>query len=142
MVHALEKAQRWLEPEGVIVSIYPVAQPAAIEFHDDDGITRIGTIQHRLNFENQKLALAAVAHVIEEGLLTKEREIELDFLSHAASILALRDHLEEHSQNSFIDDETMQRAEELSPKSDKVVRRERIRITRLRPMSPLPNKNT
>jgi hypothetical protein len=134
MVHALEKVHEWLERDGVLVSIQPKAKAAIIEYHTNEGISRVGAIKHRLDFINQVKSLEAVTQVIESGLFSKENETTFDFLTHAPSIEFLQDYLAENSVNSYIDEETMRRAKELSATNDPVVRREEVLITRLRPL--------
>jgi SAM-dependent methyltransferase len=93
MVHALEEIHRLLKPEGTLIEIHPaVDAPPLVEvrsngkpsFSEDDPVFDYE--------EDLRQAEAAVATVIDRGLLVLDERRRFELRTYAASVKELRDH--------------------------------------------------
>jgi hypothetical protein len=93
MVHALEEIYRLLKPEGTLIEIHPaVDAPPLVEvrsngkpsFSEDDPVFDYE--------EDLRQAEAAVATVIDRGLLVLDERRRFELRTYAASVKELRDH--------------------------------------------------
>jgi SAM-dependent methyltransferase len=93
MVHALEEIYRLLKPEGTLIEIHPaVDTPPLVEvrsngkpsFSEDDPVFDYE--------EDLRQAEAAVATVIDRGLLVLDERRRFELRTYAASVKELRDH--------------------------------------------------
>ena len=138
MVHALEKIHSLIAPGGVLLDIHPSGQPASIEVRIGSRVTPAGWLHETDDYVEYGWADEALARVIESGLFAVERTGAFEFVTHAATILELRDFLTEGWEDASIDDITVARVDELfsTPERDKeVILRESIKIARLKRMT-------
>lgn len=113
MVHALEKIHGLLKPGGSLIDIRPSGDPPEVEVHVDGHIKHAGWYDETDEFVEYSQAQDAMDEAIERGLFVVEREGDFEYLTHASSVVELRDYLMGEYSDAIIDDETVRRGEEL-----------------------------
>jgi hypothetical protein len=131
MVDALRRAHRIVTPEGCIVDLHPTATCARVEV----GTRRTGRVAAGDAPRRHAAATAALAFIVEEGLLAIEAAMEFAFYTYGDSLDELATHITENWKNARIDEETLTRTRQvLRAERREIPRvREQVRITRLRP---------
>ncbi len=135
MVHALEKVHRLIAPNGLLIDIHPTAQPPALEVRLGEQALLAGWVHETDDYIEYAQADAALESALREGLFELEASRTFAFLTHAADLAELQDHLLREWKDAFIDDQTAGRVEELmlTSEPDREVRiRETVHIARLR----------
>jgi hypothetical protein len=135
MVHALEKIHRLLARDGYLIDIHPAPEPTAIEARVGAQTMTAGWLDDHEDYGDYEAAEEALTRVVNSGLFAVEREGTFAMLTHADTIIELRDYVAEEWEVARIDDLTVARAEELlsTPERDKeAILRESVRIARLR----------
>jgi hypothetical protein len=135
MVHALEITRNLLKPDGLLIDIHPTGDPPLTEVHVDGEVRLAGYLEETDNFVEYLEADDALTNVTRRGLFELEREGLFSFMTHAPTIEALVDFLEEEWSDSVLQKETITRAAELmgEPKQGReIVLRESARIARFR----------
>jgi len=136
MVHALEKIQRLLKPDGILIDIHPPPEPSSIEVRIRGEAIPAGWLHESDDYAEYEDADDALARVVRSGLFVVERGGAFDLVTHADTLAELRAYVAEEWEEARIDDITAMRAEDLlsTPERDKeVILRESVRIARLRP---------
>ncbi len=137
MVHALEKIHRLIEPDGCLLDIHPSGQEASLEVRLGAQTTLAGWLRETDDYVEYGWADDALKQIVAGGLFAVERAGSFEFVTHADSLIELREFLTEGWEDASIDDITAGRIEEMmsTPERDKeVILRETIRMTRLRRM--------
>ena len=135
MVHALEKIQQVLNPNGILLDIHPTNEPAAIAVRLREQIIPAGWVNEIDDYVEYEWADEALHHVVASQRFALERVGTFEFVWHADSMHDLRAYLAEEWKDAIIDDVTAMRIEELLklPVSDKeILVSEAIRIARYR----------
>ena len=119
---------------GCIIDLHPTAIPAAVEIAGQ----WVGDIEADDAPRRHAAADAAVAEVLDAGLLTVERRREFTFYTYADSIEELRDHVAATWRNARIGDAVVQRARQAlaGAPGARPRAREQVRLMRLRPAAP------
>jgi hypothetical protein len=105
MVDALGKTHRMLRPGGLMIEVHEVPGEVDIEVHSSNRITTVGRPASRTDFLDERQASAAVETVIERGLFSPEGERIYDFRAHFESLDALRRHMVENWEDTYLPDE-------------------------------------
>src|SRR5215207_2259325 len=95
MVHALEEVHRLLKPNGALIDIHPVSEPAPIEIHQAGKVDLVGLLSVRqwcFEFEQADIALA---RIIQRGMFTVERNALFDLPTYYATASELGTDLKE-----------------------------------------------
>ncbi len=135
MVHALEKIQQLLKPDGVLLDIHPTNEPAAITVRLREQIVPAGWLNETDDYVEYEWADEALQRVVDDQRFTLERVGTFEFVWHADALKDLRAYLAEEWQDAIIDEMTAGRIEELLklPTPDKeILVREAVRIARYR----------
>lgn len=135
MVHALKKVHSLLKPKGLLIDIRPTGDPPAFEVHVDGQISHAGWYQETDDFVEYFQAQEALNEALKQGLFVLEQTQTIDFLTHSASIVELRDYLLAEYSDAIVDDEVVRQAEKLfaTPGKNKdIVLRETAVVNRLR----------
>ena len=131
MVHALEKIQRLLKPDGKLIDIHPTGAPVALEVRIRERIFPAGWIQETDDFVEYAWAADALASVVNSRRFTVEKQDLFTFCTYADSVNELREYLTEEWKDAVLDDITAMRAEELLStieRDKEVIVRESIHI--------------
>ncbi len=147
MVHALQEIRRLLRGGGVLIDIHPVQEAWRAEVHRGGRVLSSEPWRdHDYIDEDVRHADDALAQAVEHRLFLIEGRGEFDFLTYASSPAELRDYLAtEGAYDESPDDEAERAAKaalyarveqtwQASGEGAEVVRRERARIARLRPL--------
>jgi hypothetical protein len=131
MVDALRRAHRMVTPEGCIVDLHPTARCACVEV----GARCTGRVDAGDAPRRHTAATAALALVVEEGLLAVESAMEFAFYTYGDSLDELATYITENWRDARIDQETLiQTRQVLRAEWREIPRvREQVRITKLRP---------
>lgn len=135
MGHALEKIQRLLKPDGLLLDIHPTNEPAAMAVRLREQFIPAGWLTESDDYVEYEWADEAVNRAVSNGLFALERLGTFEFVWHADSLKDLRAYLAEEWKDAIIDDLTAWRIEELLqvPAHDKeILISEAIRIARYR----------
>ncbi len=135
MVHALEKIQQLLKPDGLLLDIHPTNEPAAIAVRLREQLIPAGWLRESNDYAEYEWADEALQRVIDDRRFVLEREGTFEFVWHADSLQSLRTYLAEDWQDAIIDDVTAMRIEDMLkvPATDKeILVSEAIRIARYR----------
>ena len=135
MVHALEKIQQLLKPNGILLDIHPTNEPAALAVRLREQIIPAGWINESDDYVEYEWADEALQRLVDNRHFTLERLGTFDFIWHADSMSDLRAYLAAEWKDAIIDDVTAMRIEELLklPVHDKeILVSEAIRIARYR----------
>ncbi len=135
MVHALEKATRLLADDGVLIDIHPTSEPAHLEVRVAGAVEPAGVVMEASGGVEYHQADAAIAKAVRRGMLRRDGSDLFTFLTHAASLEELRDHLADAWTDAIIEDASAMRVEQLLREAGaggEVMLRERVRISRLR----------
>lgn len=92
MVHALKEIHRLLRTEGTLLDIHPVPEPPLVQVRDGDDVLFAEPDPGYDYDDDLHHAEAAVATVLGRGLYALDRTRDVDFLTHAASSMELRNH--------------------------------------------------
>jgi hypothetical protein len=145
MVHALEEIHRLLKPDGCLIDIHPVIAEWFIEVHMGRKKTFVEAIPE---FDKEGILQAenALTRVIRCKLFLVERAASFDFLIYAASISELLAYCDEACayENDSMDEGFTRWVAELAPKVEQAVKtagkgaevvyREKVSISRLKPL--------
>ncbi len=137
MVHALEKIQQLLKPDGLLIDIHPTNEPAALAVRLLEQIIPAGWVNESDDYVEYEWADEALQRVVDSERFALERAGTFEFVWHADSMVDLRAYLAEEWKDASIDDLTAMRVEELLklPVHDKeILVSEAIRIARYRRM--------
>jgi hypothetical protein len=135
MVHALEKIQLVLKPDGILLDIHPTNEMAAIAVRLREQLLPAGWLNESDDYVEYEWADEALHHVVSSGQFALERVGTFEFVWHADSMSDLRAYLAEEWKDASIDELTAGRIEELLklPVHDKeILVSEAIRIARYR----------
>lgn len=135
MVHALEKIQQLLQPDGVLLDIHPTNEPAAMAVRLREQLIPAGWVTETDDYVEYEWADEALQHVISTGQFALERSGTFEFVWHADTLYELRAYLAKEWKDALIDELTAGRIEELLrlPVRDKeILVSEAIRIARYR----------
>jgi hypothetical protein len=135
MVHALEKIQQLLKPDGILIDIHPTNEPAAIAVRLREQLIPAGWMRESDDYVEYEWADEALQRVIDNQRFVLERVGAFNFIWHANSMKELRAYLAEEWKDAIIDDVTAMRIDELLklPVRDKeILVSEAIRIARYR----------
>jgi hypothetical protein len=135
MVHALEKIQQLLKPDGILLDIHPTNEMAALAVRLREQLIPAGWVNESDDYVEYEWADEALQQMIDLEHFKLERAGTFEFVWHADSMTALRAYLAEEWQDAIIDDVTAMRSEELLrlPVHDKeILVSEAIRIARYR----------
>ena len=135
MVHAREKIQQLLKPNGILLDINPTNEPAALAVRLREQIIPAGWINESDDYVEYEWADEALQRLVDNRHFTLERLGTFDFIWHADSMSDLRAYLAAEWKDAIIDDVTAMRIEELLklPVHDKeILVSEAIRIARYR----------
>jgi hypothetical protein len=146
MVHALEEIHRLLKPNGALIDIHPVSEPASIEVHQAGKIDLVGLLSVRqwcFEFEQADIALA---EIIQRGKFTLERHALFDLPTHYGSAAELgtdlKESIEVFARDAQAAIEPLPHVEALTARAEEMMRvaggaelivHERTHISRLRP---------
>jgi hypothetical protein len=146
MVHALEEIHRILRTEGTLLDIHPVPEAPVVQVIEGDDVLFSAPDPGYDYDDDLHHAEAAVATVLSRGLYALDRSRDVDFLTHAASSMELRNYFASAGAYDPTpkDPTLVSRQEELygrvdesmarSSGSAEVVYNERARLTRLLPV--------
>jgi hypothetical protein len=131
MVDALRRAHRIVTPEGCVVDLHPTARCACVEV----GARRTGRVDAGDAPRRHAAATAALALVVEEGLLAVESAMEFTFYTYGDSLDELATYITENWRNARIDEETLTETRQVLCADWRQIPRvrEQVRITKLRP---------
>lgn len=135
MVHALEKIQQLLKPDGLLLDIHPTNEPAAIAVRLHEQLIPAGWINESDDYVEYEWADEALQRVVDDQRFALERVGTFEFVWHADTLAELRAYLAEEWKDALIDEVTAGRIEELLklPVRDKeILVSEAIRIARYR----------
>jgi hypothetical protein len=135
MVHALEKIQQLLQPDGILLDIHPTNEMAAIAVRLREQLIPAGWLHESDEYVEYEWADEALQHAIDDQRFALERVGTFEFVWHADTMSDLRAYLAEEWKDAIIDDLTAMRVEELLklPVHDKeILVSEAIRIARYR----------
>ena len=135
MVHALEKVQQLLKPNGILLDIHPTIEPAALTVRLREQLIPAGWVNESDDYVEYEWADEALQHVVDNEHFVLEHAGTFEFVWHADSMHDLRAYLAEEWKDAIIDDLTAMRIEELlmAPVQDKeVLVSDAIRIARYR----------
>jgi hypothetical protein len=135
MVHALEKIQLLLQPNGLLLDIHPTNEPAALAVRLREQLIPAGWVNETDDYVEYEWADEALQRVVDSERFALERVGTFEFVWHADSMADLRAYLAEEWKDAIIDDVTAMRVEELLklPVHDKeILVSEAIRIARYR----------
>jgi hypothetical protein len=135
MVHALEKIQLLLQPNGLLLDIHPTNEPAALAVRLREQLIPAGWVNETDDYVEYEWADEALQRVVDSERFALERVGTFEFVWHADSMADLRAYLAEEWKDAIIDDVTAMRVEELLklPVYDKeILVSEAIRIARYR----------
>ena len=135
MVHALEKIQQLLKPNGILLDIHPTNESAALAVRLREQIIPAGWINESDDYVEYEWADEALQRLVDNRHFTLERLGTFEFIWHADSMSDLRAYLAAEWKDAIIDDVTAMRIEELLklPMHDKeILVSEAIRIARYR----------
>jgi hypothetical protein len=91
MVHALERIERLLRPDGNLVEIHPVSEAPLIEVRSSGALAFAERDPGYDYEEDLRRAEEAVALVVSRGIFVIDRSREFDFLTYGSSVTELRD---------------------------------------------------
>ena len=135
MVHALEKIQQLLKPDGILLDIHPTNEMAAIAVRLREQLIPAGWLNESDDYVEYEWADEALHHAVDDGRFELERMGTFEFVWHANSMAELRDYLAEEWKNALIDDVTAMRIEQLLKlpvREREILVSEAIRIARYR----------
>jgi nuclear transport factor 2 (NTF2) superfamily protein len=135
MVHALEKIQQLLTPDGILLDIHPTNEMAAIVVRLREQLIPAGWLNESDDYVEYEWADEALQRVVDVRRFALERVGTFEFVWHADTLNDLRAYLAEEWKDAIIDDLTAMRIEELLklPVHDKeILVSEAIRIARYR----------
>ncbi len=135
MVHALEKIQQLLQPDGILLDIHPTNEPAAIAVRLREQLIPAGWMRESDDYAEYEWADEALQRVVDRQHFVLERAGTFEFVWHADSLNDLRNYLADEWKDAIIDDLTAMRIQELLklPVRDKeILVSEAIRIARYR----------
>ena len=135
MVHALEKIQQLLTPDGILLDIHPTNEMAAIAVRLREQLIPAGWLNESDDYVEYEWADEALQRVVDVRRFALERVGTFEFVWHADTLNDLRAYLAEEWKDAIIDDLTAMRIEELLklPVHDKeILVSEAIRIARYR----------
>jgi hypothetical protein len=66
MVHALDKSQLFLHPQGILLNVHDLPRPLCIENHSGGGNFFAGYLLSYIDFMEQRLADEALLQVVEQ----------------------------------------------------------------------------
>jgi len=147
MVHALEEIRRLVKHGGTLIDIHPSPQAWLAEVHQGGRVLFAQPWRdHDYIDEDVRQAEDALTQAVEYRIFLIERRSEFDFLTYASSPAELRDYMaKEGAYDEDPEDEAERAAKvELYARVERiwksagegaqVVRRERARMARLRPL--------
>jgi len=135
MVHALKIVRDALSSGGCLISIQDLPVPNVIEVHSGGKSMRVGWLQSKADFMEERSAYAALIRVVQDGLFILEDEEDFDFRIYWDGIKELQDCLADNWESSYIPDITLKRIEDVTSNPDlpyKVVLKSPARMTKLR----------
>ena len=135
MVHALEKIQQLLKPDGLLLDIHPTNEMAAIAVRLREQLIPAGWLTESDDYVEYEWADEALQRVVDDHRFVLECVGTFEFVWHADTLNELRAYLAEEWQDAIIDELTAGQIEELLklPVHDKeILVSEAIRIARYR----------
>jgi hypothetical protein len=137
MVHALLKTRELLAPGGRLIDIHPLEDPRPIEVRIADQVHLAGWLQEADDYIEYVQAGEAVAQAIRQGWFVEEKRSIFRFTYYADTIIELRDHLSETSEDMIVDDLVVMRVTDLmhsATDDQSVMMHIPVQVSRLRPL--------
>jgi hypothetical protein len=134
MVHALEQIRRLLRPGGLVINVHSLPMPVMVEVHLPDTTEKVGWLLDADDFENERLAFAALTQVVSDGDFNLEDERDFSYRIYADSLPDLQKWLADWWTSAYLPERTLQRIEDFLHETaliSKVVIAERARMTKL-----------
>jgi hypothetical protein len=111
MVHALQVVHKILRPQGVLINVHDIPIPHLIEVHSSGGITRVGWITDKTDFESERSAYQALTQEVANGNFMLENEINYNLNISLDDLNELQTWLAETWGSAVLPEKTSQRIE-------------------------------
>jgi hypothetical protein len=139
MVHALQRACRWLVPHGYIIDIHPTSAAARLAIRTPRGVVTAGELEDLTDgcgpCGRHARADAAVRQALAQGWLVLDGRREVTFVHEADTLTDMLEHVAAEWRHARFAPATFERAAALvrAHRHARVLLEEEITLSRLRP---------
>jgi hypothetical protein len=139
MVHALERARRYLKPDGYLIDVHPTPEQARLEVGLGTDVVGVSTVDDVDDSSGPRTrharADAALAEAVARGWFVVEEQLEFQFRRYADTVSEMQDHFRTW-KGAVLDWRAWKRAAALrrAHPDAPLWLREQVSIARLRPL--------